>query len=203
MPLTRDKYLILVCEKLFYVRIVPHLLLRSEYALKEVCTLQMGIAIYDNRSQLISHVYGRLTSSCWPNNIMCNCPIIFSDFDSLQNFDTYRFGVTINDLILTPQMECVNKYKTHIFLHISPHKLTIVTDHKSVTFTEMHSYLLCVQYAQNKYQPISVSEITKSSSTFSATYNSSNIVWSLQLHDTIQMKFNFGTKFSSIYLAKG
>ena len=34
----------------------------------------------------------------------------------------------------------------------------------------------------------SVREITKSSSTFSATNISSNIVWLLQLHDTIQMK---------------
>ena len=49
---------------------------------------------------------------------------------------------------------------------------------------------------------LSVREITKISSTFSATNISSNIVWLLQLHDTIQMKFNFGTKFSSIYLAK-
>ena len=50
---------------------------------------------------------------------------------------------------------------------------------------------------------LSVREITKSSSTFSATNISSNIVWLLQLHDTIQMKSIFGTKFSSIYLAKG
>ena len=28
------------------------------------------------------------------------------------------------------------------------------------------------------------------------------MVWLLQLHDTIQTKSNFGTKFSSIYLAK-
>ena len=49
----------------------------------------------------------------------------------------------------------------------------------------------------------SVREITKSSSTFSATNISSNIVWLLQLHDTIRMKFDFGTKLSSIYLAKG
>ena len=47
-----------------------------------------------------------------------------------------------------------------------------------------------------------VREITKSSSTFSATKISSNIVWLLKLHDTIQTKSNFGTKFSSIYLAK-
>ena len=48
----------------------------------------------------------------------------------------------------------------------------------------------------------SVREITKSSCTFSATNISSNIVWLLQLHDTIQMKFDFGTKFSSIYFTK-
>ena len=35
---------------------------------------------------------------------------------------------------------------------------------------------------------ISVREITKSSSTFSATNIISNIVWLLQLHDTIQTK---------------
>ena len=73
-------------------------------------------------------------------------------------------------------------------------------------------------------------EITKSSSTFSATNISSNIIWLPQLHDTIQMKSDhtwinynreniairshimiydnvknliFGTKFSSFYLAKG
>ena len=28
------------------------------------------------------------------------------------------------------------------------------------------------------------------------------MIWLLQLHDTIQTKSNFGTKFSSIYLAK-
>ena len=38
---------------------------------------------------------------------------------------------------------------------------------------------------------LSVREITKSSSTFSATNISSNIVWFLQLHDTIQMKSIF------------
>ena len=58
---------------------------------------------------------------------------------------------------------------------------------------------LCI----NIILPFTVREITKSSSTFSATNISSNIVWLLQLHDTIRMKFNFGTKFSSIYLAKG
>ena len=50
--------------------------------------------------------------------------------------------------------------------------------------------------------PLSVREITKSSSTFSATNISSNIIWLLQLHDTIQRIQTFGTKFSSIYLAK-
>ena len=77
---------------------------------------------------------------------------------------------------------------------------------------------------------LTVREITKSSSTFSATNISSNIVWLFQLHDTIQMKLNytwiiynhdniairshimiyncvwnliFATKFSSISLAKG
>ena len=76
---------------------------------------------------------------------------------------------------------------------------------------------------------LSVREITTSSSSFSATNISSNIVWFLQLHDAMQMKSNctwinynhnniairshiiiynflwyliFGTKFSSIYLAK-
>ena len=48
-----------------------------------------------------------------------------------------------------------------------------------------------------------VREITKSSSTFSATNISSNAVWLLQLHDTIQKESIFVTKFSSIYLAKG
>ena len=46
-------------------------------------------------------------------------------------------------------------------------------------------------------------EITKSSSTFSATNISSNIAGLLQLQDTIQMKSIFGTRLSSIYLAKG
>ena len=50
---------------------------------------------------------------------------------------------------------------------------------------------------------LAVREITKSSSTFSATNISSNIVGFLQLHDTIQMKSIFGTRFRSIYLAKG
>ena len=45
-------------------------------------------------------------------------------------------------------------------------------------------------------------EITKSSSTFSSTNISSNIVWLLQLHDTIQTTSNFDTKFGSINLAK-
>ena len=45
---------------------------------------------------------------------------------------------------------------------------------------------------------LAVREITKSSSTFYATNISSNIVWLLQLHDTIQMEPIFATKFSSI-----
>ena len=39
--------------------------------------------------------------------------------------------------------------------------------------------------------PWTVKEITKSSSTFSATNISSNIVWSFSLHDTIQRKSHF------------
>ena len=50
---------------------------------------------------------------------------------------------------------------------------------------------------------LAVREITKSSSTFSATNISSNIVWFLPLHDNFVCIFIFGTKFSSIYLAKG
>ena len=76
---------------------------------------------------------------------------------------------------------------------------------------------------------LAVREITKSSSTFSATNINSNIKWLLQPYDTIRMKSDyrrinyyhdniarrshimicnsvskyFGTKFSSIYLAKG
>ena len=76
----------------------------------------------------------------------------------------------------------------------------------------------------------SVREITKISSTFSATNISSNMIWFLQLHDTIKMKSNYTginynhiniavkshimiynsvlnlilvTKFSSIHLTKG
>ena len=49
---------------------------------------------------------------------------------------------------------------------------------------------------------LTVREITKSSSTFSATNISSNVVGLLQLHYTIQTKSNFGTKFSSIHLSK-
>ena len=48
-----------------------------------------------------------------------------------------------------------------------------------------------------------VREITKSSSTFSATNISSNIVWFLPLHGDFVRNFILGTKFSSIYLAKG
>ena len=39
--------------------------------------------------------------------------------------------------------------------------------------------------------PLADREISKSSSTFSAINISSNIVWVLQLHDTIQMKSNY------------
>ena len=49
---------------------------------------------------------------------------------------------------------------------------------------------------------LAVREITKSSSTFSATNINSNIVWLLQLHATIQTKSHVGTKLSSIYLVK-
>ena len=38
--------------------------------------------------------------------------------------------------------------------------------------------------------PLSVREITKSSSTFSATNISSNMIWFVQLHDKIKMKSN-------------
>ena len=69
-----------------------------------------------------------------------------------------------------------------------------------------------LNYAKHQHTPFSVKlnyvstltvrEITKSSSTFSATNISSNTVWSLQLHDTIQTKSHYGTKFNSIHLAK-
>ena len=48
-----------------------------------------------------------------------------------------------------------------------------------------------------------VREITKSSSTFSATNINSNTVWFLPLHDNFVWNFIFDTKLSSIYLAKG
>ena len=94
--------------------------------------------------------------------------------------------------------------------------------------------------AQNNWQVISwpnvdpmhwpVREITKSSSTFSATNISSNMIWFFPLHDTIKMKSNrieinynhndiairshimiynsvqsiiFATKVNSIYLSRG
>ena len=93
---------------------------------------------------------------------------------------------------------------------------------KNNTHVEKSSLLRCTK------STLAVREITKSSSTFSTTNISSIIVWLLQLHDTIQMKSsyawinynhdniamrshimiynfvrNFGTKFSSTYLAKG
>ena len=49
---------------------------------------------------------------------------------------------------------------------------------------------------------LTVREITKSSSTFSATIISSNIVWFHPPHDNFVWNFIFGTQFSSIYLTK-
>ena len=46
-------------------------------------------------------------------------------------------------------------------------------------------------------------EITKSSSTFSATKISINLVWFFPQHDNFVWNVIFGTKFSSIYLANG
>ena len=54
----------------------------------------------------------------------------------------------------------------------------------------------------NNPRPWSVREITKSSSTFSATNISSNVTSILKLHDTILINLIFITKLSSIYLAK-
>ena len=51
--------------------------------------------------------------------------------------------------------------------------------------------------------PLTVREITKSSSTVFATHNSSNILWFLTLHDNFVWNLIFVTEFSSIYLAKG
>ena len=52
------------------------------------------------------------------------------------------------------------------------------------------------------YRALTVREITRSSSTFSATNVSSNIVWFLPPHDNFVWNFILGTKFSSIYLTK-
>ena len=106
-------------------------------------------------------------------------------------------------------------------------------EHRSdFALTKIHIYLwLWISWSEQiPLQFSSVREITKSNSTFSATNISSNIVWFLQLHDTIQMKSNYtrinynhdditirsnmmiyhcvwilfsATKFRSIYLAKG
>ena len=94
----------------------------------------------------------------------------------------------------------------------------------------MHDNVMTWERFPHYWSPLPVREITKSSSTFSATNISSNMIWLLQVHDTIQMKSNytwiiydhgivaiashimiydnvqnliFGTNFSSIYLAKG
>ena len=80
--------------------------------------------------------------------------------------------------------------------HISPHILFV-----RVGVIQQFDPI-CLANPIYLHDLLSVREITKCSSTFSATNISSNIVWLLQLHDTIQTKTNFGTKFSSIYLAK-
>ena len=61
----------------------------------------------------------------------------------------------------------------------------------NVNFVQIQSYLYADCSHLNQTQLWSVREITKSSSTFSATNISNNVVWLLQLHDTIQMESNF------------
>ena len=78
-------------------------------------------------------------------------------------------------------------------------KASIYTSH-STSFTHTHYVPL---RSSCEYPYLAVREITKSSSTFSATNISSNMIGLLQLHDALQMKSYFGTRFSSIYLAKG
>ena len=51
--------------------------------------------------------------------------------------------------------------------------------------------MLIDPYQQAYEYSLTVRYITKSSSTFYATNISSNIIWLLKVHDTIQMKFNF------------
>ena len=62
-------------------------------------------------------------------------------------------------------------------------------------FTHFHSRNPIWKCLKNRafyfVSALTVREITKSSSTFSATNISSNIVWLLQLHDTIQMEAIF------------
>ena len=106
-----------------------------------------------------------------------------------------------------------------IFIHWDPFKVSAILQTPSSNI-----------FLNSDFDSVSsVREITKSSSTFSATNISSNMLWLLQLHDTIQMKSNyiwidynhntiairnhimiynfvwnliFGTKFSSIYFEK-
>ena len=92
-------------------------------------------------------------------------------------------------------------------------------------YTDIHEYIFHIAYAgppqitpneTQSYRPVclvkcgtwtlkhwAVREITKSSNTFAATNININIVWFLSLHDNVVWNFIFGTKFSSIYLAKG
>ena len=55
------------------------------------------------------------------------------------------------------------------------------------TWYEYQTY----QYCGCGLFPLAVREITKSTSTFSATNISSNMIWFFQLHDTIKMKWNY------------
>ena len=52
----------------------------------------------------------------------------------------------------------------------------------------MHKAFISANVGLQPIGPLPVREITKSSRTFSATNVSNNIIWFLQLHDTIKMK---------------
>ena len=56
--------------------------------------------------------------------------------------------------------------------------------------TRVNNYIGFIRWF-DWYMPLSVREITKSSSTFSATNFSSYIIELLELHDTIQIKLNY------------
>ena len=112
-----------------------------------------------------------------------NAKTLFSELERMQSYTNLYANMICNSIsraqLIMPWIStCVPNHNSHSYKY---------------RWTDLYSFMWLVIFHRRVeliYLSLAVREITKSSSTFSATNVSSNMIWFFQLHDSIKMKSN-------------